>query len=298
MAREAVAQHLLPVGEAEALSRHAPGRIIGQREYPIVAACLLGVILNRDAELSKGGPELALGSGGVLRKGDPRPDVANPRVAARAYDLPLCASEVDCLAASRPRLPLLATPLRHDVGKTRQAHLPRHVLKLLVKRLRFAYVAAVAGLEIRVVDDDVCMRDSPLIVIVVDDSHLEVLEVSLHPNTGKTAQRFQVDSVSRVGRDYEMLERPGIQAAPWGVRPVGFARPVHLDVPIDEDRMLARRFADPFLHGEVHHVPRKRPVSLLKVSAYASRSSMPRYGLQDRHHRASTILLSWSFAIS
>ena len=89
-----------------------------------------------------------------------------------------------------------------------------------------------------------------------------------------------------------MLERPGIQAAPGGVRPIGFARPVHLDIPIDKDRMLARRFADPFLHGEIHHVPRERPVPLLKVSAYASRSPVPRYGLQNRHHRASTIILS------
>ena len=95
-----------------------------------------------------------------------------------------------------------------------------------------------------------------------------------------------------------MLERPGIQAAPWGVRPVGFARPVHLGVPFPDDRMLAVRLADPLLHGEIHHVPRERPVPLLKVSAYASRSPVPRYGLQDRHHCASTIILSWSFAIS
>ena len=66
-----------------------------------------------------------------------------------------------------------------------------------------------------------------------------------------------------------------------GFLPVGFARPAHLDVPINEDRMLARRFADPFLHGKIHHVPCERPVPLLKISAYASRSSVPRYGLQD-----------------
>ena len=95
------------------------------------------------------------------------------------------------------------------------------------------------------------MRDSPLVVVVVDDRHFEVFEMPFCPGARKSAQCIQVNAVSRVGRDDEMLERPSIQAAPGGVRPIGFARPVHLDVPIDKDRMLARRFADPFLHGEI-----------------------------------------------
>ena len=95
-----------------------------------------------------------------------------------------------------------------------------------------------AGIQIRVVDDDVSMRDAMLVVVVIDGGNLEradaavLSELALAPKRDELAQRGKVDAVFGIGTDHEMLVSDGRLSSVRFIVAVKRARAIHGRSPI------------------------------------------------------------------
>ena len=137
--------------------------------------------------------------------------------------------------------------------------------------------------EVRVVHDYVSVGDVALVVVVVDDGHLEVREALLGPAHGELPQVRERDPVARVGGEHVVLVGPGGPPAVRGVVAVGAPRLVHGHVPVEaslDEPRLARGLVHP---REVQKVPGERPSVPLEVPPRGGEPRVPRYGLDRRH---------------
>lgn len=87
--------------------------------------------------------------------------------------------------------------------------------------------------EVRVVNDNVGVRDAALVVTVIDDHHFVVAKVLLGPHDREPAQARELDTVPRVRRENIVRPRPRAVLVPGGFVPEGGARAVHLAPPAD-----------------------------------------------------------------
>ena len=141
------------------------------------------------------------------------PDVGDPAVPALALNSALGSPLV--LALGRPGLAALGSPVEYRVlvGEVSQPPLAGHPLQVAVEPLGVGDVKAPSGLDVGVAHDDVRVRDGVLVVVVVDDGHLVLAEVSLRPAERQLAQALQVDLVCGVGAHDVVAVRDGRPAA-------------------------------------------------------------------------------------
>ena len=126
------------------------------------------------------------------------------------------------------RVALSHPALRHLVGERAQPLLLCNLLEAPVHAQRVRDVQAPSRSQVRVVHHNVGVRDSLLVVVVVDDGDLVVGEVLLDPGVRKLAQSFKADAVARIRGDHVVTERDGALPLPWRVVAIVVAQCVHL----------------------------------------------------------------------
>ena len=129
-----------------------------------------------------------------VRDGHERADVGHPVVRFLGGELPLCAPYMHTLAQPRRAHPPVNDKVER-VLEARKPHVARETLHRAHHHPRVGLQDAPSRREVRIVDDDVGVRDTALVVIVVDDYYLVVAEVLLGPHGGKPAQAQELDAV-------------------------------------------------------------------------------------------------------
>ena len=243
---ESPLQHLLAEGEAESLAGDLLRRLVGQREYPVIAPRFRGVVRDVHLQGVEYSEELGFALRHRLRQRDPGPDVAHPGVASRFCDLLLLPPYVDVPPGSRVVDPVLLGGIHLVVGRlllvreSGEPPLPGHVLQGPVQILRVLRMHPIPGHQVGAVDHDVRVGDPARVVVVVDDRDLVVREEAQRPGACELPQGSEVDVVLGIRGEHEVLERPGPHAVPWLIVAELGPGGVHLHVPQDQILLLLR----------------------------------------------------------
>lgn len=236
------------VRPAELLAAHLAARMVGER-VQVVASARVGRV---ERKLDAQDPEQLTVACLVVAKRTSGPSaltyVGYPAVAALALDPALGLAFVLTLRSSG--LAAFGPPVedRWPVGEIAQLALAGHLLQVAVEFLGLRDMQALAGFDVRVVDDDVRVRDGMLVVVVVDDGDLVLPEVLLSPGNRELAQPLQVDFVGEVGAHDVVAVRDGGLASVGLVVAVKRPELVHLGCPSDYAAILA------LYAGEIYEV--------------------------------------------
>lgn len=143
------------------------------------------------------------------------------------------------------------------------------------ERLRVRVLEPAARLEVRVVDDDVGVRDTSCVVVVVDDGDLVVREALPCPSGREGAQSVERDAVLGIRGDDVVLVGAGAPPSPSGVVAVQAPGPVHRLGPVERPPRR-RRFEVDVILGE-------RAALLRQVPPDPPGRGVPRYRLEHGH---------------
>lgn len=238
-----------------------------------------GVVGNGDAHLAEKRPEVRLVAG--HRAGDlyARADVGDPRVEAAPGELRLGAPH----AGPLKRAPGRGGGALRGVLQVREPHLAGEPLRGALQRPGVRVLQPSEAAHVGVVDHDVCVRDAPGVVVVVDDRHLEVGEVLAHPRHREAPQVGELDAVAGVRREDVVLVGACGLAVPGLVIAGLLAGRVHVAGPV------VRRVVGKVLIGlergrrQVQVVEGERAAVLGQVAELAAAARVPAYGLDDVH---------------